>query len=156
MAEGVRDGTEEPLRRALELQPDHAGAIVALAGMLVAGGETEEAIALLGRIPETAETRRLLAEARLASQQVDVAADGVEDLLDGLLDRVTEDPAPDRSSWTCWRPSGPTTPGPPGTARPWPPACSDRSGPARGPRSGHGGVDGTGRGIASPPCALPG
>ncbi len=40
--------------------------------MLVARWRTDEAIALLGRIPETAETRRLLAEARLASQEVDV------------------------------------------------------------------------------------
>jgi putative thioredoxin len=92
VAEGLAEGTEAPLRQALELQPDHEGAIVALAGMLVADGRTEEAIALLGRIPETADTRRLLAEARLASQQVDVAIDGVEPLLDGLLDRVSEDP----------------------------------------------------------------
>ena len=92
VAEGLADGTEAPLRQALELQPDHEGAIVALAGMLVARGESEEAITLLGRIPETADTRRLLAEARLASNQVDVAADGVESLLDGLLGRVTEDP----------------------------------------------------------------
>jgi putative thioredoxin len=93
VAEGLLDGSEEPLRRALELQPDHEGAIVALSGLLVARGESEDAIALLGRIPETPGTRRLLAEARLASQQVDVEADGVEALLDGLLDRVTEDPS---------------------------------------------------------------
>jgi putative thioredoxin len=92
VAEGRLDGTEEPLRRALELQPDHEEAIVALAGMLIARDESEEAMALLGRVPETTEIRRLLAEARLASQQVDVAADGVEGLLDGLLDRVTDDP----------------------------------------------------------------
>jgi putative thioredoxin len=92
VAEGQRLGTEEPLRRALELQPDHEGAITALAALLIAGDQTEEAIALLGRIPETSETRRLLAEARLAGQQVDVEADGVEPLLDGLLDRVTDDP----------------------------------------------------------------
>jgi putative thioredoxin len=90
--EGLRAGTEEPLRRALELQPDHEGAIVALAGLLVARGDAEEAIVLLGRIPETPDTRRLLAEARLASQQVDVGADDVGTLLDGLLERVTEDP----------------------------------------------------------------
>jgi thioredoxin-like negative regulator of GroEL len=93
VAEGLQDGTEEPLRQALELQPDHEGAIVALAGMLVARGESEEAIALLGRIPETADTRRLLAEARLASQPVDAAADGVDARLEGLLERVTEDPS---------------------------------------------------------------
>ncbi len=91
--EAEREGTEEPLRRALELQPDHQGAILTLARMLVGRGEPEEAIALLGRIPETPETRHLLAEARLASQQVDVAADGVDGLLDGLLERVAEDPS---------------------------------------------------------------
>ncbi len=92
VAEGRRDGTEAPLRQALELQADHEEAIVALAGLLVARGEPDEAIALLGRIPETADTRRLLAEARLASQRVDVGADDLEGLLDGLLDRVTGDP----------------------------------------------------------------
>jgi putative thioredoxin len=89
--EGVRTGTEEPLQRALELQPDHEGAIVALAAMMIARGDADEAIALLGRIPETPETRRLGAEARLASQQVDVGGVDVEDLLDGLLDRVRDD-----------------------------------------------------------------
>jgi putative thioredoxin len=89
--EAARTGEEEPLRRALEQQPDHHGAIVALAGSLIARGESEEAIALLGRIPETVDTRLLLAEARLASQQVDVDGVGVEGLLDGLLDRVRDD-----------------------------------------------------------------
>jgi len=88
VAEGVRDGTEEPLRRALELQPDHAGAITGLAAQLIARGESDEAIALLGRIPETAETRLLLAEARLAAQQINVEGIEVGELLDGLLDRV--------------------------------------------------------------------
>ncbi len=91
VAEAATSGTEEPLRKALDLQPDHPGAIVALAGMLVARGESEEAIALLRRIPETPETRLLLAEARLASQEVDVPAGGIEELLDGLLDRVRGD-----------------------------------------------------------------
>ena len=61
--------------------------------MLIARGDTDEAIALLGRIPETPETRLLAAEARLASQQVDVDGADVGDLLDGLLDRVREDAA---------------------------------------------------------------
>jgi putative thioredoxin len=89
--EGIRAGTEEPLRKALELQPDHPGAIAALAGMMIARGDTDDAIALLGRIPETPETRLLLAEARLASQQVDIDGVDVGDLLDGLLDRVRSD-----------------------------------------------------------------
>jgi putative thioredoxin len=91
VAVGVESGTEAPLRQALELQPDHPAAIVALAGLLIKQGDPEGAIALLGRIPETAETRLLLAEARLASQQVDVEAIAVEELLDGLLDRVRGD-----------------------------------------------------------------
>ena len=63
----------------------------ALAGLLIARGDTEEAVALLGRVPETAETRRLLAEARLATRE-DVATTDVDTLLDGLLDRVKDDP----------------------------------------------------------------
>jgi putative thioredoxin len=89
--EGVRTGDEAPLQRALELQPDHQGAIAAMARMMIARGDTDDAIALLGRIPETPDTRLLLAEARLASQQVDVGGVDVEALLDGLLDRVRDD-----------------------------------------------------------------
>ena len=92
VAEGIAAGSEDLLRQALELQPDHAGAITGLAGLLIAKGDTDDAIAILGRIPETAEIRRLLAEARLASRQVDVSDVGVDDLLSGLLDRVKEDP----------------------------------------------------------------
>ncbi len=92
VAEGISTGTEVPLRKALELQPDHPGAIGALASMMIGRGESEDAIALLRRVPETPEIRRLLAEARLASQQVDVDAIGIDELLDGLLDRVRDDP----------------------------------------------------------------
>ena len=88
---GADAGAEEPLRRALQLEPDHPVAIPALAELLIARGETDEAVTLLGRVPETAETRRLLAEARLAGRD-DVANNEVTDLLDGLLDRVKDDP----------------------------------------------------------------
>jgi putative thioredoxin len=91
VTEGLESGDEEVLRRALELQPDHPGAIAALASKLIANGETEEAIGLLRRIPETAEVRRLLAEARLASQEVRVDGANVSELLDGLLERVHDD-----------------------------------------------------------------
>jgi thioredoxin-like negative regulator of GroEL len=60
---------------------------------LIARGQSDDAIALLGRIPETPETRLLAAEARLAAQQVDVESVSVGDLLDGLLDRVRDDPS---------------------------------------------------------------
>jgi putative thioredoxin len=92
VAEGIGSGSEEPLRKALALQPDHVGAITGLAAMLTARGEPAEAITLLGRIPETPDIRRLLAEARLAAQEVDVADTAVDQLLDGLLDRVKDDP----------------------------------------------------------------
>jgi putative thioredoxin len=91
--EGLRANEEAPLLQALELQPDHPGAIVALATMMIARGDTDDAIALLGRIPETPETRLLSAEARLVSQHVDVDGADVGDLLDGLLERVREDAA---------------------------------------------------------------
>jgi putative thioredoxin len=93
VAEGVASGDADVLRRALELQPDHAGGITALASMLIADGESDEAIGLLRRVPETAEVRRLLAEARLASQEVIVDGGDVSRLLDGLLERVRDDTA---------------------------------------------------------------
>ena len=88
--EGVATGDEALLARALDLQHDHPVAIPGLAALLIARGATEEAVALLGRLPETAETRRLLAEARLADR-ADVATTDVGVLLDTLLDRVKED-----------------------------------------------------------------
>ena len=87
----VAIGDEESLRRALELEPDHPGAVVALGRMLVNAGEPDEALALLARIAETAESRQVAAEARLAASQVEVPAGGVDFLLDELLGRVKTD-----------------------------------------------------------------
>jgi putative thioredoxin len=84
-------GDEASLRRALELEPDHPQAVVRLARLLVEKGEPEEALSLVGRIPETAESRQVAAEARLASQQVEVTPEGVDGLLDRLLERVKDD-----------------------------------------------------------------
>ena len=89
----VAAGDEDSLRRALELQPDHPGAVVGLARLLVDGGKPGEALELLGRIPETPESRQVAAEARLAEQAVEVPADGVDTLLDALLPRVKDDEA---------------------------------------------------------------
>jgi putative thioredoxin len=85
-------GDEESLRAALKLQHDHPGAVVALAELLAARGDGEEALTLLTRVPETAETRRVAALARLGGAAV-AAADEAD--LDGrlraLLDRVKDD-----------------------------------------------------------------
>ena len=83
-------GDEASLRRALELQPDHVGAVVALVRVLLDRRDAEGALELLGRIPETADVRALAAEARLLDQDVDLESD-VSGLLDSLLDRVRED-----------------------------------------------------------------
>jgi len=84
-------GDEASLRRALELEPDHPAGVVALARLRVAAGRPDEALELLARIPETADSRVAAAEARLAAQQVEVPADGVDVLLDALLPRVKDD-----------------------------------------------------------------
>ncbi|MDP9441825.1 MAG: tetratricopeptide repeat protein [Actinomycetota bacterium] len=86
-------GTEDALRAALDLQPDHPGAVVALAELLVWRGDAEEALALLARVPETAETRRVAALARMGGTGGLPDPDGVEAKLDALLERVRDDDA---------------------------------------------------------------
>jgi putative thioredoxin len=86
----VARGDEASLRAALELQPDHPGAVVALADILVDKGETADALELLQRVPESGEARRVAARARLGS----AGADGYDDIdtrLDNLLEQVKED-----------------------------------------------------------------
>jgi putative thioredoxin len=86
----VAQGDEASLREALALEPDNAAAIVALAEMLVERGDKDEALALLARIPESPETRRVAALARTG---VIADADGFEQKLDALLPRVKGDDA---------------------------------------------------------------
>ena len=83
-------GDEASLRQALELEPDHAGAVVALAELLAERGEGEEALSLLARIPESAEWRRVAALARVGPSTPESDGD-VSARIDGLLDRVKED-----------------------------------------------------------------
>jgi putative thioredoxin len=85
----VAKGDEASLRQALELEPAHEEAVVGLAELLVGKGENEEALALLARLPETAEVRRVAALARLGGQS-ETTGD-VESRLDSLLDRVKGD-----------------------------------------------------------------
>lgn len=83
----VDAGDESSLREALELEPDHHDAIVKLADLLVANGRNDDALALLGRIPETPETKRIAAIARSGAQLgPDIAGQ-----LDELLDQVKGD-----------------------------------------------------------------
>jgi putative thioredoxin len=84
----VRAGDETSLRTALELDPDNADAIVALAELLVGDGRSDEALELLARIPESAETRRVAALARTGPS---LEKDEIETKLNGLLDRVKDD-----------------------------------------------------------------
>ena len=85
----VAAGDEASLRRAVELEPGHERAVVALAEVLVRDGRAEEALGLLARIPETPETRRVAALARVGDGAA--APDDITNRLDGLLDRVKED-----------------------------------------------------------------
>jgi putative thioredoxin len=83
-------GDEMSLRQVLALEPGHEQAVIGLAELLVKrGGEEDkaEALALLERIPESAETRRIGALARIG---VDTR-DDITDELDGLLARVKDD-----------------------------------------------------------------
>jgi putative thioredoxin len=89
----VQAGDEASLRRALEMQPDHREAVLALAELMVGKGEAEEALGLLARIPEDAEVRRVAALARLGGQEAVAAGDGLEERLRALLDKVKDDDA---------------------------------------------------------------
>lgn len=89
-------GDEVALRQALDAIPGHPAATVALAELLVGEGRTEEALAELAKVPETAETRRVAALARTQGTpgheaDADGPLAGVEAKLDDLLGRVKGD-----------------------------------------------------------------
>ncbi len=89
-------GDEASLEKVLAQVPDHPEAIVALAELHVGGGRTEEALALLAKVPESAETRRVAALARTGAPVAEPDADtgplaDVEAQLDDLLGRVKGD-----------------------------------------------------------------
>lgn len=83
-------GDEVSLRQVLVGDPGHEEAVLALAALLVARDDEAaktEALALLERIPDSAEGRRIAALARIGAD----TRDDVTDELDGLLDRVKAD-----------------------------------------------------------------
>ncbi len=86
----VAVGDEESFRAALELEPDHPGAVVGLAEVMVGRGETDEALELMKRVPETPEVRRVSALARLKASGEEEEFD-VEARIESLLDRVKDD-----------------------------------------------------------------
>ena len=98
----IAAGDEPSLRRAVELEPGQERAVLALARHLVDIGSEparDEALSLLARVPETADTRHVAAQARLGDSlgagRNGLTADGadVEAKLDALLDKVREDDA---------------------------------------------------------------
>jgi putative thioredoxin len=84
----VEAGDETSLRQALDIRSDHVESVLALASLLVDQGDTTEALQLLERLPESAETRVIAARARtgLAGGSDEIGAK-----LDELLDQVGED-----------------------------------------------------------------
>ncbi len=80
-------GDETSLREVLDIEPGNERATVALAEMLVARNDSEEGLALLARIPETPETKRIAAMARAGAQPLD----DFDSELDTLLDQVKAD-----------------------------------------------------------------
>ena len=82
-------GDEVSLRAALDIESDHEPAVTALAEILVNDGRAEEGLALLRKVPESAQTRRISALARTNESPVD--ADEVEVELADLLSKVKDD-----------------------------------------------------------------
>lgn len=87
LEELIEAGDEASLREALEIEAGNERAVVALAQLLVDDGRAEEALALLARIPETDDVRRLAAAARFSLRP----ADDFEAQLEALLDQVKDD-----------------------------------------------------------------
>jgi putative thioredoxin len=90
-------GDEASLRQALELEPGHPEAVLALAELMVDDGRTDEALGLLARIPETEAVRLLAARARLGQSGIETdgadsaPADDFDAKLENLLPLVRDD-----------------------------------------------------------------
>lgn len=84
-------GDEASLRRAIELAPDDPDVIVDLAELLAGEERGDEALELLARIPESAETRRIAAYVR--SGGAFTSGESIDARLTELLELVKEDDA---------------------------------------------------------------
>ncbi|MFM9036279.1 MAG: tetratricopeptide repeat protein [Actinomycetota bacterium] len=87
IADLLAKGDEESLLAVLDVDPGNEPAIVALAGILTARGQGDEALAFLARIPESDEVRRAAAAARMSMRP----ADDYDEQLAALLDSVKAD-----------------------------------------------------------------
>ncbi|MBV9660459.1 MAG: tetratricopeptide repeat protein [Acidimicrobiales bacterium] len=93
----VAEGDEASLRQALQLEPANEKALLALAAVLAADTtdehRREEALGLLAKVPDSAESRHIAAMARLGQEagQTSPGSDDVEGKLDALLERVRDD-----------------------------------------------------------------
>jgi putative thioredoxin len=83
----IEAGDEASLRAALELEPDNVEAITSLAELCAGEERGAEALALLEKIPESPDTRRIAALARRGPE----AALDVDSQLAALLERVKGD-----------------------------------------------------------------
>ena len=73
-AAAVESGDEDALRRAVDANPRHADAATALARVLIARGETDDALAVLEPLPHDFRADGLRARARLAGDENAAAA----------------------------------------------------------------------------------
>jgi len=85
----VASGDEASLWAWLEKDPGNEDVIIGLAELLIARGDTPEALGLLSRVPETDRTRVVAAKARLGSEVGD--GDDHDATLTALLDQVKTD-----------------------------------------------------------------
>ncbi len=85
---GDTEAAEDAYRAVLEADPRHVEAAVGLASLLIGSDRSDEAVAILERIPRSPEVQQLLAAARLASRPEDDV-----DLLKGALAADPDDVA---------------------------------------------------------------
>jgi putative thioredoxin len=90
-AQAAVDGDEQGLRRALELDPRHAAAAAALARLLLARGEAEEALA----VAEPAAATDFVAAGLAARAKLELAGDAPGDAFE-MWDAGEHEPALDR------------------------------------------------------------
>lgn len=89
-------GDEVSFEQVLEDEPGYPPAVIGLAELYVSQGRPDDALAMLARVPESADTRRVAAMARVGAPVLDevegaLAGVDVEVKLDELLTRVKGD-----------------------------------------------------------------